>query len=727
MRYIKEPKIADAVSISRRVFFKKSATIGAGFTLAMTLPGCVAAGFTPDVAEGELMANAFVRISPDNTVTIIIKHIEFGQGTFTGLATIAAEEMDADWAQIVSEAAPANRKLYANGSWGTQGTGGSTAIANSYMQMREAGASARHMLVAAAAQQWSVPASQIIVSKGVVSHKSGVSASFGELAEAASNQPVPDKVNLKDPKDFILIGLDNLPRKDLGKTDGTAIFTQDIKLPGMLTAVVAHPPRFGAKVKSFSKKKATAVKGVVNVVEVPNGVAVIADTFWNAKKGRDALTIDWDYSEAMTESSVELMQRYRKVGDDEGLKANTHGDLDGAFKRAVKIIEADYEFPYLAHATMEPMNCVVQITDDGVEVWNGSQSPTGDQLGIAAALWTLPGNVKVNTLFAGGSFGRRSNKNSDYVVETAHIAKQNGQPVPIKLVWTREDDTNAGYFRPMYFHKLRAGLDSQGKIIAWQHKIVGQSVMSDSVYAAFITNGIDNTSVEGATSLPYTIPNFEVQLKTVESQVPVLWWRSVGSTHTAYSTEAFMDELAAAAGQDPLVFRRAHLGDDPRYKAVLDLAAEKSDWGSALPANRSRGVAVHKSFGSYVAQVAELVVDGQGQYKVDKVVCAVDCGVAINPDIIRAQMEGGIGYGLSPALMSEITIDNGAVVESNFDAQKVVRMRDMPTVDVHIIASAEPPTGVGEPATPVIAPAVANALFSLSGKVRHKLPLGIRV
>jgi len=727
MRDIKESNTSDVTSISRRVFFKKSATIGAGFTLAMTLPGCVAFESNLNAVSGELTANAFVRISPDNAVTIIIKHIEFGQGTFTGLATIAAEEMDADWGQIVSEAAPANRKLYANLHWGTQGTGGSTAIANSYMQMREAGASARYMLVAAAAQRWSVPVDQITVSKGIVSHQSGVSASFGELAEAASNQSVPKKVYLKDPKDFTLIGRDNLSRKDRGKTDGTAIFTQDVKLPGMLTALVAHPPRFGAKVKSFSDKKAKALNGVVNVVEIPSGVAVIADTFWNAKKGRDALVIDWDFSKAMTESSAQQMQRYREAGNEDGLTAHTQGDLGEAFKGAVKIVEADYEFPYLAHATMEPMNCVVQITDDGVEVWNGSQSPTGDQLGIAAALWMLPGNVKINTLFAGGSFGRRANKNADYVVETALIAKEHGQSVPIKLVWTREDDTNSGYFRPMYLHKLRAGLDSNGKIIAWQHKIIGQSVMSDSVYAAFIKNGIDGSSVEGATSLPYSIPNFEVKLNTVESQVPVLWWRSVGSTHTAYSTEVFMDELAAAAGQDPVAFRRAHLGDDPRYKAVLDLVIEKSGWDSALPDGKSRGVAIHKSFGSYVAQVAELVLDHKGGYKVDKVVCAVDCGVAINPDIIRAQMEGGIGYGLSPALMSEITIDNGAVVESNFDTHRVVRMRDMPAVDVHIIASSEPPTGVGEPATPVIAPAVANALFAHSGKARHKLPLGQKV
>lgn len=719
------PATAEPTDISRRGFLKTSLSIGAGFTLAMTLPSAaskLAAGTSESVAT-DTVANAFVRISSDNTVTIIIKHIEFGQGTFTGLATIVAEEMDADWEQIVCEAAPANKALYSNLLYGAQGTGGSTAIANSYTQMREAGASARHMLVAAAAQQWAVPINEISVSRGVVSHGNGHSASFGELASAAAEQAVPATVVLKDPKDFSLIGADTSSRKDLGKTDGTAIYTQDVKLPGMLTALVAHAPRFGATVKSYDDKKAKAVKGVVNVVQIPSGVAVLADTFWNAKKGRDALQIDWDTSAAMSESSEDLMQRYRAEAENPGLPAVAEGDLAAGFEKAVKVIEAEYEFPYLAHATMEPMNSVVQLTSAGAEIWNGSQSTTSDQFTVANALGLVPEKVKINTLFAGGSFGRRANKKSDYVLEAVLIAQANKSELPIKLVWTREDDTNAGYFRPMYFHKLKAGLDSSGKIVAWHHKIVGQSIMSGSVFASFIQNGIDGTSVEGATELPYHIANFSVDLNTVESQVPVLWWRSVGSTHTAHAVENFMDQLAAAAGTDPLAFRLTHLGEDKRYRGVIDLVAEKSNWNGKNEPGRLKGLAVHKSFGTYVAQVADLKVDKNGDYKVERVVCVVDCGVAINPDVIRAQMEGGIGYGLSPTLMSQITINNGAVVESNFDQQQVLRIEDMPEIEVHIIPSAEAPTGVGEPGTPVIGPAVANALFAMTGQAQSKLPL----
>lgn len=719
------PATTEPTDISRRSFLKNSLSVGAGFILAMTLPSAapkLAAGTSGSVATDNV-ANAFVRISSDNTVTIIIKHIEFGQGTFTGLATIVAEEMDADWEQIVCEAAPANKALYSNLLYGAQITGGSTAIANSYTQMREAGASARHMLVAAAAQQWAVPISEISVSGGVISHGNSHSASFGELASAAAEQAVPSTVVLKDPKDFSLIGDDTSSRKDLGKTDGTAIYTQDVKLPGMLTALVAHAPRFGATVKSYDDKKAKAIKGVVNVVQIPSGVAVLADTFWNAKKGRDALEIDWDTSAAMSESSEDLMQRYRAEAENPGLPAVAEGDLAAGFAKAVKVIEAQYEFPYLAHATMEPMNCVVQLTSDGAEIWNGSQSTTSDQFTVADALGFAPEKVRINTLFAGGSFGRRANKNSDYVLEAVLIAQANKSELPIKLVWTREDDTNAGYFRPMYFHKLKAGLDSSGKIVAWHHKIVGQSIMSGSVFASFIQNGIDGTSVEGATDLPYHIANFSVDLNTVESQVPVLWWRSVGSTHTAHAVENFMDQLAAAADTDPLAFRLSHLGEDKRYRGVIDLVAEKSNWNGKNEPGRLKGLAVHKSFGTYVAQVADLRVDKNGDYKVERVVCVVDCGVAINPDVIRAQMEGGIGYGLSPTLMSQITINNGAVVESNFDQQQVLRIEDMPEIDVHIIPSAEAPTGVGEPGTPVIGPAVANALFAMTGQAQSKLPL----
>ena len=708
--------------VSRRSFLKTSVGAGAGFTLGLTLPTTAVAKLGAASAQADAVPNAFVRISTDNTVTVIIKHIEFGQGTFTGLATILAEEMDADWDQIRSEAAPSNPELYANTFYGAQLTGGSTAIANSYTQMREAGASARAMFVAAAAAEWGVAQGEISVSSGVVSHASGRSASFGDLAAAAAKQPVPETVVLKDPKDFTLIGAETVTRKDLGKTDGTAIYTQDIKLPGMYTAVVAHAPRFGATVKSYSDKKARAVKGVVNVVQIDSGIAVIADTFWAAKKGRDALQINWDTSAAMTESSDQQMQRFRAESTKPGLPAVAEGDIEQGFKDAAQIIEAEFEFPYLAHATMEPMNCVAQITEAGAEIWNGCQSTTTDHYAIAGALGLAPEQVKINTLFAGGSFGRRANKNSDYVLEAVAIARANQSDAPIKLVWTREDDTGAGYFRPMYFHRLKAGLDDSGKIIAWRHQIVGQSIMANSALSVFIKDGVDSSSVEGATELPYHIANFAVDLNTVESQVPVLWWRSVGSTHTAHAVENFMDQLAAAANQDPLAFRLAHLGEDPRYRGVLDLVADKANWHSDAP-DRIKGLAVHKSFGSYVAQVADIRVDKDGEFKVESVVCAVDCGVAVNPDVIRAQMEGGIGYGLSPVLTDHISIKNGAVVETNFDRQKVLRIADMPEIEVHIVPSALPPTGVGEPATPVISPAVANALYAATGKPAVTLPL----
>lgn len=719
---------------NRRLFLKKSAALGAGFTLALVLPK-YAAGDLQDAAETKSSpgsqpdeANAFVRIGTDNTVTVIIKHIEFGQGTYTGLATLVAEELDANWDQVVSESAPVNKERYANSMLGGQGTGGSTAIANSYLQMREAGAAARTMLVAAAAERWQVSAAKITVVNGVVSHNSSKrSATFGELAEDAIRQQIPRQVKLKDPSDFTLIGRDMLARKDLGKTDGSAIFTQDIQLPGMLTALVAHPPRFGSKVKGFDPKPALAIEGVVSVVEIPTGVAVIADSFWQANRGRNVLKVEWDFSSAMTQSSADQMSDYKVLAQQPGLTVTKEGDSNAAFARATKIVEAEYEFPYLAHATMEPMNCVVQINKQDVQVWHGCQSQSQDQAAIAGALGVVPDTVKIKTLFAGGSFGRRASTHSDYPIEAALIAKAHGGGVPIKLVWTREDDHSSGYFRPMYFHKLKAGLDGEGKIIAWQHRIVGQSIFANSRLAAYVKNGIDPSSVEGAKELPYQIPNVSVELKTTESPVPVLWWRSVGSTHTAYAAEAFMDELARAAGKDPLRFRLAHLVDDSRYKTVLELAAEKAGWGQPLQKGSTRGIALHKSFGTYVAQVAELSINADGAYKVEKVNCAVDCGVAVNPDIIRTQMEGGIGYGLSPILGSEITIENGGVKETNFDRYKVLRIKQMPRIDVHIVKSAEAPTGVGEPSTPVIGPAVANALYAHTGKQSHRLPIGDKI
>jgi isoquinoline 1-oxidoreductase subunit beta len=710
---------------SRRDFLKAMGIAGAGLTIGVSLSPLEAALPSKVKASAPFVPNAFIRINPDNTINVVIKHLEMGQGTYTGLATLVAEELDADWNQVVAEGAPADASRYNNLLMGpTQGTGGSTAIANSFEQMRIAGATAKAMLVAAAASKWEVPAESISTSGGVASHKpSGRSASYGELSSLAAEQPVPDPgaLTLKQAKDFRYIGK-SMSRKDVGKTDGTAIFTQDVKMDGMLTALVLHPPRFGAKVKAVRDQRTRDSRGVVDVVQIPGGVAVLAIDFWSAKKGRDLLEVDWDESVATRRGSSDLLEEYRALAAKPGQAARNDGDADKALSGAARVIEATYEFPYLAHATMEPMNCVVRVGNESCEIWNGAQLHTVDQAMVAAVLGIPESQVKINTLYAGGSFGRRANPHSDYVVEAAHIANAR-KGTPVKLVWTREDDTRAGYFRPMYVHRIRGGLDAEGNPVAWEQRVVGQSILKGTLFEQFIQNNLDTSSVEGASTLPYGIPNLRVDLHTVDPGIPVQWWRSVGHTHTAYSTETFIDQLAAAAGRDPVEFRAALLKSHPRHLGVLKLAAEKANWGSPMPKGHARGIAVHESFNSFVAEVAEVSLQGDGGFKVERVVCAVDCGIAVNPDIIVAQMESGIGYGLSPLLMSEITLDDGKVVQSNFHDYQVLRINQMPKVEVHIVPSTEPPTGVGEPGTPPIAPAVANALFAATGKTWHRLPL----
>jgi len=720
----------DIVNVSRRDFLK----VGTGLTLGLAAPG-VFAQAGPGQAGGKVVAasvfepNAFVRIGTDNRVTVIVKHLEMGQGTYTGLPTLVAEELDADWGQIRVEGAPADAKRYNNLFWGpAQGTGGSTAIANSWEQLRKAGATARAMLVSAAAQRWGVQPDSLTVSRGTVLHKtSGRKASFGQLAADAAKLPVPAEVKLKDAKDFVYIGK-RAPRTDSrAKSTGTAMFTQDVKLPGLLTAVVAHPPRFGAKVKSFDAAKAKAVKGVTDVVAIPQGVAVLAGDFWTAKKGRDALAVEWDETGAFKLGTAEIMAEYRKLARTPGLPARKDGDVNGALAGAAKTLEAAYEFPYLAHAAMEPMNCVVKLGANACEVWNGEQLQTGDQAAVAGIMGLKPEQVSLHMLYAGGSFGRRANPHSDYVVEAAAIAKAINGRAPVKLVWTREDDMRAGYYRPLNYHALKAGLDAQGNIVAWHHRIVGQSILTGTAFeGAMVKNGIDATSVEGASTLPYAIANLGVELHSPKMGVPVQWWRSVGSTHTAFSTETFLDELAAAGGKDPYELRRALLAKHPRHKGVLELAAQRAGWGKPLAqakgAQRGRGIAVHESFNTFVAQVAEVTVR-DGKLKVDRVVCAVDCGVAVNPAVIRAQMESGIAYGLTAALYGAITLKDGAVEQSNFHDYAPLRMNEMPRVEVHIVPSEEKPSGVGEPATPVIAPAVANAVFAATGKRVRSLPI----
>ena len=713
------PLSSDSGTITRRGFLRKTLQGGAGLSLAVMLPGCTKNEDSKsfDITSESFEANIFVTIHTDNRVSVTIPKLEMGQGTYTGLATLVAEELDADWGQVVVNTAPADSKRY-----GPQGTGGSSSMRTSFTPMREAGAAARQMLVAAAAQRWGVSAKEIDVKKGVLRHrKTHQQATLGELAALAATQAVPTTVTLKDPKNFTLIGK-TLPRKDSGKTDGTAVFAQDMQLPGMLTALVAHPPRFGAQLTDVDSTAAKTVPGVVDVLQMENSVAVLAKTFWQAKKARDRLKISWDESTAFQQSTEELYAQYHQLAESPGVIAQQVGDPELAFETAHKIIEASYECPFLAHAPMEPLNCIVQLSNKRAELWYGCQTQTQDQQAIAKLLGIAPENVLINTLLAGGTFGRRLTH--DYVVEATRIAQAFGKPIPIKLVWTREDDTQGGYFRPMTVHALKAGLDNKGNIIAWRHRIVGQSINQSLGYGE---SNPDLSLVEGAVDLPYHIPNLSIEQHIVDLPLPVLYWRSVAHSHTAFAKEMFINELAAKTRQDPLALRIKLLAKHPRQRNLLQLAAEKAGWSTPLPAGKARGIAVHESFHSLVAQVAEVTVKDTGQYQIDKVNCVVDCGLAVNPDVVTAQMEGGIGFGLSPALFSEITLKEGKVEQSSFHNYPVLRMPQMPAVEVTIMPSNEPPTGVGEPGVPPIAPAVAGALYAATGIAKRRLPFGTRV
>ncbi|MDO9381371.1 MAG: xanthine dehydrogenase family protein molybdopterin-binding subunit [Hyphomicrobiaceae bacterium] len=675
-------------------------------------------------AEAAFTPNAFVQIGADNTITVVCKHIEFGQGPYTGVATILADELDADWNQIRVVSAPADVEKYANSAFGVQGTGGSTAMANSWDQLRTAGAEARARLIAAAAAAWNVGAGEITIDNGVLKHSDGKSGTFGEFVDGATRVTLTAPATPKTKDAYRYIGK-HVPKVDtVSKTNGTAQYTIDVKLPDMLTCVIARPPRFAGKAKSFDASGALTIKGVKEVFTVPQGVAVLATGYWPARKGMEALKVEWDESGTEGRGTEGLMQEFKKLADDKGVVARNDGDIDGALSGAATIIEATYTFPYLAHAPMEPNDCVIRRTaDGGVEMLFGSQMPTVDQASAAKVLGLDPKKVSITTLLAGGSFGRRATPSGDMAIEAADVLKAAKHQGPIKVIWTREDDIKGGRYRPVFVHKLKGGVDKDGKIVAWQQVIVGQSFMKGSPFeSAMLKDGVDVTMVEGAATLPYQIPNLEVSAHIVEVGVPTLWWRSVGSTHTAYSTETFLDELAALSGTDPLEIRRQLLAKHPRHLGVLNLAAEKAGWGSSLPDGKARGIAVHESFKSFVAQVVEVSLGEDGLPKVERVVCAVDCGIAINPEIIKAQMEGGIGYGLSGSLYGAVDLDNGVVRQSNFHDYRVLRINEMPTVEVYIVPSEEKPTGVGEPGVPPIAPAVANAWAKLTGQRIHDLP-----
>jgi isoquinoline 1-oxidoreductase beta subunit len=697
----------------------------AGLVLATTLPlGFLRAQENSGARSPHLTPNAFVRIAPDDTVTILSKHIEFGQGPWTGLATLVAEELDADWSQIRVEHAPGDVRYYANLAMGSQLTGGSTAMANSYMQMRQTGAAARAMLVAAASREWSLPESEISVSKGVISHPSGKTSGFGAFAAAAASLPVPQDVRLKDPANFTLIGTE-LPKPDsYSKSHGEAVYTLDLRSPDMVVAMVARPDRFGDKAVSVDDT-AVRAKGYLGHAILPQGVAVFATSTWPALKAREALRISWDEGEAHKTGTAAIEKDYVAQSSSPGALAAKRGDP--AKKLASgdgDVIEQVFVFPYLAQAPMETLDAVVRFDGETAKCQFGSQAPTIDQNAIAKALGVTPENVSIEVALAGGSFGRRATANGDFAVEAALCAKAHGKPVPVKLVWTREDDLRGGFYRPFYVHRVRGLVAPDGKIEAWSHTIVGQSIMAGTPFEKMMTkNGIDQTSVEGASDMPYKIADFQCDLHTMKQGVPVLWWRSVGHTHTAFATEFFIDMLLEKGRRDPIEGRLALLDPAAREVGVLKAVAELAGWRGRKIDDKGYGVAVHKSFNTYVAQIAEVMRGEDGRPKVTRVWCAVDCGVAINPNIIRAQMEGGIGFGLGHALFASLDLDDtGRVRQTNFDTYRSLRINEMPEIEVLIVKSAEAPTGVGEPGVPPIGPAVANAWRALTGTVVARLP-----
>jgi isoquinoline 1-oxidoreductase subunit beta len=706
-------------AIERRNFLKITVGACGGLLIGLYLPnGNETLAASP---AGVFAPNAFVRIAPDETVTVIVNHSEMGQGVYTSLPMLLADELDADWTKVKFEPAPVD-PAYNHPVYGVQMTGGSTSTWSGFDQFRKAGAVARSVLVAAAAQEWKVEPDKCRTANGfVIGPGNHVRRSYGALVAKASLLKPPAEVTLKDPKDFQLIGK-SLNRLDTPeKTNGTAVFGIDVNLPGMLTAVVARAPVFGAKLKTFDATKASAMPGVRKVVAVPSGVAVIADGFWAAKRGRDALHVEWDEGAMAEFSSRSQREQYAALAKQPGLVARNEGDAAGAIAVASKKLQAVYEVPYLSHAMMEPLNCVVDLRADSCEVWTGTQFQTGDKMAAVQISGLKPEQVQIHTTLLGGGFGRRANPFADFVGEAVHTAKAAG--VPVKVIWTREDDMHGGYYRPSYYHAVEGCLDAKGAPLAWSHHIVGQSIMEGTPFAAFIKDGIDGTSVEGVSDLPYAIPNINVQYHPTKNGVPVLWFRSVGHSHTAFVKESFFDELCAAGGKDPYQARRALLGKSPRERGVLDIVAEKSGWGKPLPAGRGRGIAVHASFGSFVAHVAEVSVDENGKVRVHRVVCAVDCGRYVNPGIIEAQMEGGAIFGITTALYDELTLDQGRVQQSNFHDYPMLRMNESPEIEVHVVRSEEKPGGIGEPGVPCAAPAVANAIFAATGKRVRKLPI----
>jgi isoquinoline 1-oxidoreductase beta subunit len=708
--------------VSRRAFLRTSAAVGGGLLVTWNVPLSKKAGQAFVVDKDAYAVNAFVRIGTDESVTVISAHSEMGQGIYTSLPMLLNEELQADWAKIRVEPAPVD-KVYNHPVFGIQMTGGSTTSPAEWTRYRKMGAVARVMLVQAAAKQWGVDPSTCRVEKGVVIHdQSKKRATYGSLASAASQLTAPADVPLKDPKTFTLVGKPTKRLDTPSKTNGTAQFGLDVSVPGMLYAVVMRPPVFGGKVRTIDASETLKIPGVKIVEQIPSGVAIVATKFWAAKLGRDKLKVDWDLGPNASLSTEQMLQDFAEMSKKPGNLAKKVGDPDAALKSAAKTITATYDVPYLAHCMMEPLNCVVDLRADSCELWTGTQFETVDRANAAKVAGLPPEKVKINTTLLGGGFGRRANPASDFVVEAVHVAKV--AKAPVKVVWTRDDDLKGGWYRPMWHDRFVAGVDASGEPVAWKHTIVGQSIAEGTAFEPLmVKNGVDAASVEGAADILYGIPNLQVDLHSPKIGVPVQWWRSVGHSHTGFSVEAFLDEVAHAGGKDPYELRRKLLAKQPKMLAVLELCAQKAKWGSKLPPGAGRGIATHFSFDSYVAQVVEASVEKNGTVRVHRVVCTVDCGTVINPDTVKAQMEGGIIFGLTAALKTEITLKNGQVEQTNFHDYQMLRMFESPEVEVYIVPSSENPTGVGEPGVPPVAPALANAIFAATGKRVRRLPI----
>lgn len=707
------------MTVSRRDFLQATAGSAAGLLISFYVPQGVRAA--PKAAQPPpLSPNAFVRVGTDESVTVVLAHSEMGQGIWTGLAMLIAEELECDWSKVRSEHAPA-APVYGHPALHFQMTGGSSTTNGEFERYRTVGAMAKDMLLRAAAARWKVSPAACTAANGVVTHGKD-KLTYGQLAEEAMKLAPPAKVKLKDPKDWKLIG--TLVRRidTPEKVTGKAQFGLDVHFPGLRTAVVLRPPAFGAKLVKFDAADALKVPGVEKVVPTANGVAVVAAHFWAAKLGRDALRAEWAQPEGGGVDSAKLLADFHAQARTPGVVAASVGKVEDALAAAKSRLEAEYDVPYLAHAPMEPLNCTVKIDGDRCEIWTGTQFQTGDQMAAAKILGTTPDKVQIHTTFLGGGFGRRASPAADFVGEAVIVAKAAG--VPVKVVWTREDDMRGGFYRPAFVHRLQVGVDARGMPAAWDQVVVGQSIVAGTPLESFVTkNGVDLTSVEGIAESPYVerTPALRVSLHSPRTPVTVLWWRSVGNTHTAFAVESMVDELAHAAGQDPLAYRLELLKDKPRHANALKVAAEKAGWGTAPAPGRARGLAMHESFGSIIAEVAEVSIE-KGRIRVHAVTCSVDCGTAVNPLGIEAQIQGSVAFGLTAALYGKINIAEGKVQESNFHDYPMLRMFDMPRIAVHLIPSKAKMGGIGEPATAPIAPAVANAVFALTKQRLRSLP-----